>query len=91
MQAGLSEFEAAKLSYCESIAAFNSALLIAPDSIAALNNKGKVLLSLGGLKAKLSEQQEALKNCQEALEMFNRYLAITPNNDRLRNRRDTLQ
>jgi hypothetical protein len=43
------------------------------------------------LQAKFSEQQEALKNWQEALEMLNRSLAIAPNNDWTRNRRDWLQ
>ncbi|WP_293330111.1 hypothetical protein [Microcoleus sp. CAWBG58] len=86
-----SEFEAAKLSYSEAIAAFDSALVIAPDYILALNSKGLALKSMGDLQAKLSDQQEALKNWQEALEMFNRSLAIAPNDDWVRNRRDALQ
>jgi tetratricopeptide (TPR) repeat protein len=59
LQAQLSEFEAAKLSYSEAIAAFNSALLIAPEDIAALNNKGIALQSLGDLQAGLSEFEAA--------------------------------
>ena len=86
-----SEFEAAKLSYYEAIAAFDSALVIAPDYILALNSKGLALKSMGDLQAKLSDQQEALKNWQEALEIFNRSLAIAPNDDWVRNRRDALQ
>ena len=78
----LSEFEACELYYSDAIIAFNSALHIAPDSIAALNNKGNALQRLANLQAaKLSEPQEAIKNYQEALEMFNRCLAIAPNND----------
>ena len=91
MQARLSEFEAAKLSYSEAIAAYNSALVIAPDSLMALNNKGNALLGMGIWQAKLSEKEEALNNWKEALEMFNRSLAIAPNNDRLRDSRDWLQ
>ncbi len=91
LQARLSEFEAAKLSYFGAIKAFKSALFIAPDYINALNNKGIALLRLSILQLQLSEKQEALKNCEEALEMMNRSLAIAPNNDRLRNRRDSLQ
>ncbi len=69
----------------------NYAFLIAPDSIQILNNKEIALRCLGDLQAELSEQQEALKNYQEALEMLNRSLANAPNDDRLRNRRDALQ
>jgi len=92
LQAGLSEFEDAKQSYSQAIVALNSALLIAPDDIAALKYKGLALVRLGILQAaKLSEPQEAFKNLQEALEMFNRSLAMAPNDDWLRNRRDWLQ
>jgi tetratricopeptide (TPR) repeat protein len=91
LQAQLSEFESAKLSYFDAIAAFNSALLLAPDYNYALHNKGNTLKNLGDLQTKLSEEQEALKNWQEALEMFNRYLAIAPNDDSVRNMRDALQ
>ncbi|MEG4837623.1 hypothetical protein [Microcoleus sp. B9-D4] len=86
-----SEFEAAKLSYKEAIASFDSALVIAPDYILALNSKGLALKSMGDLQAKLFNQQEALKNWQEALEMYNRSLAIAPNDDWARHRRDALQ
>ncbi|MEG4251856.1 hypothetical protein [Microcoleus sp. Pol10D4] len=86
-----SEFEAAKLSYKEAIASFDSALVIAPDYILALNSKGLALKSMGDLQAKLFNQQEALKNWQEALEMYNRSLAIAPNDDWARNRREALQ
>jgi len=86
------EFEAAKHNYSEAIAALNLALLIAPDSILALKYKGLALVALGILQAaRLSEPQEAFKNLQEALEMFNRSLAIAPNDDWVRNRRDRLQ
>lgn len=91
LQAKLSEFEAAKRSYFDAIAAYDSALLIAPDLLNPLNNKGIALRSLGDLQEQLSERQEALKNWQEALEMFNRYLAIAPNDDSVRNMRDLLQ
>jgi len=86
-----SEFEAAKQSYSKAIAAFDSALVIAPDYILALNSKGLALKSMGDLQAKLFNQQEALKNWQEALEMFNRSLVIAPNDEWVRNRRDVLQ
>jgi tetratricopeptide (TPR) repeat protein len=86
-----SEFEDAKQSYSKAIAAFDSALDIAPDYILTLNSKGLALKSMGKLQAKLSNQQEALKNWQEALEMFNRSLAIAPNDDWTRNMRDSLQ
>jgi len=86
-----SEFEDAKQSYSKALAAFDSALVIAPDYILTLNSKGLALKSMGDLQAKLSNQQEALKNWQEALEMFNRSLAIAPNDCWVRNRRDALQ
>jgi tetratricopeptide (TPR) repeat protein len=86
-----SEFEDAKQSYSKAIAAFDSALDIAPGYILTFNSKGLALISMGKLQAKLSNQQEALKNWQEALEMFNRSLAIAPNDDWARNTRDALQ
>jgi len=86
------EFEAAQHNYSEALTALNLALIIAPDSILALKYKGLALVGLGILQAaKLSEPQKAFKNLQEALEMWNRSLAIAPNDDSVRNMRDSLQ
>ena len=79
MQARLSEFEAAKESYSEAIDACNSALLIALDDIAALNNKGSALQSLGKLQAGLSEFEAAKQvSHPEAIDAFNSALLIAP-------------
>ncbi|MEG4489000.1 tetratricopeptide repeat protein, partial [Microcoleus sp. D2_18a_B4] len=72
------EFEDAKQSYSEAVAAFNSALLIAPDSITALNNKGIALRYLGDLQAGLSEFEDAKQSYSEAVAAFNSALLIAP-------------
>ena len=50
-----------------------------------------MLLRLSILQLQLSEKQEALKNCEEALEMMNRSLAIAPNDNSVYNRRNLLK
>jgi len=71
LQAGLGEFEAAKQSYSDAIAALNYALRIAPDDNYALNNKGSALLCLGGLQAELREFEEAKQSYSEAIAAYN--------------------
>ncbi|MEG4858463.1 hypothetical protein QUB75_12420 [Microcoleus sp. K1-B6] len=68
----------AKQEYLEAVAAYNSALLIAPDDINALNNKGNALQSLGKLQAKLSEFEAAKQSYFEALAAYNSGLLIAP-------------
>jgi tetratricopeptide (TPR) repeat protein len=60
------------------IAAFNSALRIAPDDIAALNNKGIALRCLADLQAELSEFEDAELCYCEAIAAFNSALLIAP-------------
>ncbi len=40
---------------------------------------------------KISERQEALKNWQEALKTYNRFLSLEPHKERIRYIRDGLQ
>ncbi|MEP6489901.1 hypothetical protein NDI43_18190 [Microcoleus vaginatus GB2-A3] len=68
----------AKQEYLEAVAACNSALLIAPDDINALNNKGNALTSLGELQAKLSEFEAAKQYYFEAIAALNSALLIAP-------------
>jgi len=56
----------------------NSALLIAPDFIGALNSKGNALRSLGDLQAKLSEFEAAKQFYLEAIAAHNSALRIAP-------------
>ncbi|MEG4281666.1 hypothetical protein QUB68_00945 [Microcoleus sp. A006_D1] len=91
LQANLSEYESAKQSYLESIAAYNSALLIAPDNHRILNNKGIALQSLGNLQSKLSEFEKAKQSYSEAIAAYNSALLIAPEyNYALNNKGNTL-
>jgi tetratricopeptide (TPR) repeat protein len=72
------EFEAAKQFYLDAIAAFNSALGIAANDIAALNNKGIALQSLGDLQAGLSKFEAAKQFYLDAIAAFNSALEIAP-------------
>ncbi|MEG3908574.1 hypothetical protein Q5691_16850 [Microcoleus sp. w1-18aA5] len=85
------EFETAKQSYFDAIAAFDAALLIQPDDTRALKCKASALMSLGDVQEKLSERQESLKNWQEALKTYNRFLGMEPHKERIRYIRDGLQ
>lgn len=77
------ECEAAKKYYLEAIKvynyALNSALLIAPDDIVVLNNKGVALLRLGDLHAQLSEFEAAKQYYSEAITALNSALQPAPN------------
>ena len=66
------------VSYSEAIPACNSALRIAPDDIAALNNKGIALQSLGDLQARLSEFEVAKLSYSKAIAAYNSALIIAP-------------
>ncbi len=68
----------AKQEYLEAVAAYNSALLIAPDDINALNNKGNALQSRGKLQAKLSEFEVAKQSYFDAIAAYNSALLIAP-------------
>ncbi|MEG4011915.1 MULTISPECIES: tetratricopeptide repeat protein [unclassified Microcoleus] len=76
--ARLARYVEARQEYLEAVAACNSALLIAPDDINALNNKGNVLQSLGDLQAKLSEFEAAKQSYFEAIAAYNSALLIVP-------------
>ncbi len=76
--AWLARYVEARQEYLEAVAALNSALLIAPDDINALNNKGNALQSLGDLQAKLSEFEAAKQSYFEAIAALNCALLIVP-------------
>src|SRR6476469_1242516 len=76
--AWLARYVEARQEYLEAVAAYNSALLIAPDDINALNNKGNALQSLGDLQAKLSEFEAAKLSYFEAIAALNSALLIVP-------------
>ncbi|TAG88315.1 MAG: hypothetical protein EAZ18_22625 [Oscillatoriales cyanobacterium] len=85
--AWLARYVEAKQEYLEAVAAYNSALLIAPDDINALNNKGNALQSLGDLQAKLSEFEAAKQSYFEAIAAYNSALLIVPDDiDVLKNK-----
>ena len=85
--AWLARYVEAKQEYLEAVAAYNSALLIAPDDINALNNKGNALQSLGDLQAKLSEFEAAKQSYFEAIAALNSALLIVPDDiDVLKNK-----
>ncbi len=65
-------------SYTEAIAAYNSALTLAPDYINALNNKGSALQRLGNLQIWLSQYSEALQSYTEAVTTYNSALTLAP-------------
>jgi tetratricopeptide (TPR) repeat protein len=76
--AWLARYVEARQEYLEAVAAYNSALLIAPDDINALNNKGNALQSLGDLQAKLSEFEASKLSYFEAIAALNSALLIVP-------------
>ncbi|MEG4393315.1 hypothetical protein [Microcoleus sp. BROC3] len=76
--AWLARYVEARQEYLEAVAAYNSALLIAPDDINALNNKGNALQSLGDLQAKLSEFEAAKQSYFDAIVALNSALLIVP-------------
>ena len=76
--AWLARYVEARQEYLEAVAALNSALLIAPDDINALNNKGNALQSLGDLQAKLSEFEAAKLSYFDAIAALNSALLIVP-------------
>ncbi|MEG4515467.1 MULTISPECIES: hypothetical protein [unclassified Microcoleus] len=76
--ARLARYLEARQEYLEAVAACNSALLIVPDDINDLNNKGKALQSLGYLQAKLSEFEAAKQSYFDAIAALNSALRIVP-------------
>jgi tetratricopeptide (TPR) repeat protein len=80
--AKLARYVEARQEYLEAVAAYNSALLIAPDSNYALNNKGNALRCLGELQAQLSEFEAAKQSYLEAIAALNSALLIAPDNYR---------
>ncbi len=76
--AWLARYVEARQEYLEAVAAYNSALLIAPDDIAALTNKGNALQSLGELQAQLSEFETAKQSYFEAIAAYTSTLLISP-------------
>jgi tetratricopeptide (TPR) repeat protein len=68
----------AKQEYLEAIAAYNRQLILTPDDIGALNNKGIALRCLGDLQAGLSEFEAAKQSYSDAIAALNSALLIAP-------------
>jgi len=76
--AQLAQHRNAKQEYLEAIAAYNTALLLAPDDVNALNNKGAAMARLGELQSQLSQHQDALQSYENAIASFNAALLLAP-------------
>ncbi len=76
--AQLARHAEAKQEYLEAVAAYEQELSRTPDYIAALNNKGLALSSLGGLQTQLAQHQEALQSYTNAISAYNSALALAP-------------
>src|SRR4028119_931326 len=76
--AQLARYAEAKQEYLEAVAAYDRQIILTPDDIAALNNKGNALRCLGDLQAGLSEFEAAKQSYSEAIAAFNPALLIAP-------------
>ncbi|WP_445171727.1 tetratricopeptide repeat protein [Microcoleus sp.] len=76
--AELARYAEAKQEYWEAVAACDRQIILTPDSIAALKNKGNALRCLGDLQARLSEFEAAKQSYSEAIAAFNSALLIAP-------------
>jgi tetratricopeptide (TPR) repeat protein len=76
--AGLSQHEEARQAYDDAVAACDQALQRALDAVAAHNNKGSALRSLGDLLAGLSRHQEALQAYRDATAAYDQALLRAP-------------
>ena len=88
----LARYAEAKQEYLEAVAAYDRQIILTPDSIAALNNKGNALRCLGYLQAQLSEFEDAKQSYSEAIAAFNAALLIAPDDiPALNNKGNALQ
>ncbi len=71
-------YSEASQSYIEAIATYDRALILAPNYIKALNNKGLTLSSLGELQTQLAKHSEASQSYIEALVTYDRALTLAP-------------
>ncbi|MEG4070227.1 hypothetical protein QUA42_23280, partial [Microcoleus sp. Pol11C2] len=76
--AQLARYAEAKQEYLEAVGAYDRQIILTPDSIAALNNKGNALRGLGDLQAGLSEFEAAKQSYYDAIAAFNSALLIAP-------------
>jgi len=76
--AQLARYAEAKQEYLEAVAAYDRQIILTPDDIAALNNKGNALRCLGYLQAGLSEFEAAKQSYSDASAAFNSALLIAP-------------
>ncbi len=74
----LARYAEAKQEYLEAVAAYDRQIILTPDSIAALNNKGIALGCLGNLQAGLTEFEAAKQSYSEAIAAFNSALQLAP-------------
>ena len=70
----LSLYEAARRKFLKTVCAYDQALKIEPDSTKVLNNKGLALQNLGDLKAKQSQNNNAIQRFEEAISTFDKAL-----------------
>jgi tetratricopeptide (TPR) repeat protein len=83
--AHLARYAEAKQEYLEAVAAYDRQIILTPDSIAALNNKGRALRDLGNLQAGLSEFEAAKLSYSEAIAALNSALLIAPDHNTVLN------
>ncbi|MEG3960395.1 hypothetical protein, partial [Microcoleus sp. herbarium2] len=76
--AQLAKYAEAKQEYLEAVAAYDRQIILTPDDIAALNNKGNALRCLGYLQAGPSEFEAAKQSYSDAIAAFNSALLIAP-------------
>jgi tetratricopeptide (TPR) repeat protein len=74
----LSFYNSAKQEYNEAIIAYDKALKLVPDYVAAHNNKGLVLKNRGNLETALTRYEDALKSYQSSVESYDKALKLVP-------------
>ena len=79
--AQLARYAEAKQEYLEAVAAYDRQIILTSDYIAALNNKGSALGSLGKLQAELREFEAAKQFYLDAITAFEKVLEIALNDN----------
>ena len=74
----LARYDYASMNYYQAIEAYNRALLLAPDYINALNNRGTALQGLADLQARLSKTDAAQDSYTQAIASYDRALVLAP-------------
>jgi tetratricopeptide (TPR) repeat protein len=74
----LSRYDRAHTNYAQAVDAYDRALALAPDDIAALNNRGNALQGLADLQAGLSQTDAAQQSYAQAVDAYDRALKLAP-------------